>query len=832
MNAERFQLIERLFQECMERDLSARTAFLAEACGGDVLLRREVETLLAADPEAGAVLASAVRHGAGLLLDQGSWEGRRIGPYQIVREVGRGGMGVVFLAHRSDEQFEQRVAIKLVAGMQAESLLARFRQERQILAGLEHPNIARLLDGGATAEGLPYLVMEYVEGEPLLSYCDRRRLPVRERVNLFRQVCSAVQYAHQNLIVHRDLKPGNILVSADGVPKLLDFGIAKLLPRDNEGESAPTLTAIALTPHYASPEQVQGGPITTATDVYGLGAILYQLLSGIPAHTLTGTGWEELLRVICTEDPPRPSVAVLQGRKEQKDSVRDRALQRGVTPERLATELSGDLDAIVMKTLRKEPSSRYGSAEQLSGDVQRHLESSPVMARRNTLRYRAGRFMRRRRAAVAGSAALLIALATFSVVAGFQAIRIARERDKANLIANFLRSVFSYANPDVVRDNNITTREILDRTTVRINRELAREPEVQARMLEITGEYYRELGMYDRALALIQAGLRIEQDVLRSSAFELARSKLTLARVYAETGNAVEAEKLFGEVITLRRQLRRRDPALLANALHGLGYSYQARGNAAAAEPLAREAVEIRRRTGAPETDIANALNTLGLTLIDLNRYPEAAARLNEALSIFRRTVGNVNQGVASCLNNLAIIHDLQGDLAGAIACYRQALAVQLKLHGESNQSVALVMVDLSNSLADQGDYAEAEALARRSLEIRRKVFPEGHLHIGRSEAALGRVLLDRGDARQAEPLLKDAVRIFTRVLPEGNGLRTEGAAALGRCLARLRYYSEAYPLLVRSCPAIAREKGATHRHAVLCEQALADSTPVTRPRR
>jgi serine/threonine-protein kinase len=814
--------IETLFHECLALPAAERQALLTKGCAGDEDLRREVESLLAADL-AGTRAAHALGQAAmGALGPSTPWIGRLVGAYRIEREVGHGGMGTVYLAVRADGHFDKQVAVKVLRWGLGTPMIDRFRMERQILASLEHPNIARLLDGGMTDDGSPYLVMEYVDGEPLTAWCDRCKLPVRDRLKLFQQICAAMQFAHQHLVVHRDLKPDNVLVDRTATPKLLDFGVAKIV--SEQLQDVALTDCRPLTPRYASPEQVQGKPVSTATDVYGLGVILYELLTGIPAHGLTEGGLEELLRVVCTEDPARPSAAVLQQRMEHPDVALCRAAERGVTPERLVGDLSGDLDAIVMKALRKEPPARYGSAEQLSADVQRYLESRPVLARRHTLRYRIGRFIRRKRAAVAVAAVLLIAFVTFFAVAGLQAIKIARERDKADRIADFLASVFSHSDPDTARGKNVTARQILDNAAERIDRELSREPEVQARMAVIIGDVYRTLGVLDRALPLAQSGLRIQRDVLHYSPIELAVGKLVLARVHAERGEAAAAEKLFEEVIALRAQLLRSDPAQLASALNGLGSLYQGRGNSTAAEPLHRESIEIRRRTGGSDADIANNLNNLGLVLIDLKRYPEAADRLNEALGIYRRTVGDVHQGVASCLNNLAILRRRQGDLEGAIACYREALDVRIKLHGDLNPSTALVMTNLGSALSDAGYMAEAETLARRGLEIRRKLLPEGHIGIGHSEALLGRLLLDRGNTHEAEPLLRNSVRIFG-ILPEGNQIRTDAEAALGRCLARMHRYSEAHVLLARSCPAMAHQRGPTDRRTVLCAQALADSS-------
>ncbi len=433
------QHIRELFDAVLEWPVAERGAFLDEACAGDLALRTELEELVAARDRAGSFLDHPFATHESLTAAAG----QRIGPYAIIRQIGTGGMGAVFLAVRADDQYRKQVAIKLVrAGLVSDDVVRRFRQERQILATLEHPNIARLMDGGTTEGGQPYLVMDYVDGIPINRYCDERRLTIVDRLRLFRTVCGAVQYAHQNLIVHRDLKPANILVTADGTPKLLDFGIAKLLKPDTELEnSAATATGIHLmTPEYASPEQVCGGPIGTSTDVYALGVVLYRLLTGFPPYRFENLSTTEVARVICEEQPARPSGIVV--RAPVHAHVEDPASQmtaqtiaslRDSRPDRLRRRLAGDLDIIVLTALRKEVSRRYASVEQLSEDLRRHLEGLPVRARRDTVGYRTIKFIRRHRVSVGAAAVLMLTLAG-GVVATAREARIAdRQRREAEL---------------------------------------------------------------------------------------------------------------------------------------------------------------------------------------------------------------------------------------------------------------------------------------------------------------------------------------------------------------------------------------------------------------
>ena len=455
IDLECWQRAEELFDEALGRPLDERRAFLDQSCGSDPTLRRQVERLLAADGEAARFLGRSVLEDFERLLGDGasaSAESRSIGPYRLIRQIGEGGMSKVWLAVRADREVRRRVAIKcLRRGMATEDLRRRLRRERQILASLDHPHIARLFDVGTTASGLPYFVMEYIEGEPITDYCDQRRLTIEERLELFRSVCSAVHYAHQNLVVHRDIKPSNILVSAAGTPKLLDFGVAKWLnPELSSEHLAPTTPwQHFLTPGYASPEQVRGYRVTTASDVYSLGVLLFKLLAGCRPFQQAGGSPQEIERTLSGEEPPALAAAVASA-SDPLSVCRARRVEQQVLSRRLA----GDLDTIVAKALRKEPQRRYGSAEQLAEDLRRHAVGLPVTARKPTFGYRAGRFAHRNRVALGVAAAFTILLVAAAIGLGMLSIRLTKERDaahrereKATEVADFLQEMFELTGP-------------------------------------------------------------------------------------------------------------------------------------------------------------------------------------------------------------------------------------------------------------------------------------------------------------------------------------------------------------------------------------------------
>ncbi|MCL2660419.1 MAG: serine/threonine-protein kinase [Acidobacteriaceae bacterium] len=818
--------VEELFYQCRSLPREERAKFLETACGEDQQTRSQIERLLATNDEAGDVDITDIVVGVmeDIRQDAKPWAGRMVGAYRIVREIGHGGMGAVYLAERADGAFKKSVAVKVLQWNMASSTLAeRFRQERQILAGLDHPNIASLHDGGVTEDGLPYLVMDYIDGEPLLDWCKDKS--VQERIHLFQQICSAVQYAHQHLVIHRDLKPDNILVDKSGTPKLLDFGIAKILDEQMQVSAGGNTTAYRpFTPRYSSPEQVEGQPVSTVTDVYGLGMILYEMLTGIPAQHLTSTQYEELHRVVCTVDPPKPSAAV--------------------SSPKLAEELSGDIDAIVMKALRKEPAARYGSVEQLSDDIGRYLEHSPVLARQSTFRYRAGRFIRRRRAAVIASSAALLALILFALTMTIQARRIAHERDnaarerdnaarerdnavraqnKADQTAKFLESLFTNAGPRATQGKEITLRETLDRGAEQAKTELASQPEVQAHMMQVFGDVYDDLGLYDQALGQLKEKLRIQQDVLHASEVDQAETKLSLADVYYGLGNVAEFGKLNEEVVASRKLLMKQNPNTLASALNCLGMFYsKERGDPAAAEPMFREAIDLYRRPDADPLNLAAALTNYGNMLTQLKRYPEAEKSLNEALDILRRTKGELYPGVPTVMGFMARLHNGMGDYAGATEWRRKELDLNIKVNGEMHPITARSMITLGGQLANyEGNIAEAEPLVRRGLEIDHKLLPKGHYDIGVAESELGNILLARGDARQAEPLLRSAVQITTATLAETSDYRIYSNEKLGICLARLKKYSEAYTYLSRACPAAIQKFGASDPKSISCQKSL-----------
>jgi eukaryotic-like serine/threonine-protein kinase len=814
---DRWQQIKAVLNDALEREEALRTAFLEAACQGDGELRREVESLLSSEAEIGDFIETPIFriHGETEPLAVG----QRVGAYRIVRELGRGGMGSVYLAERADEEFEQRVALKVVRrGMDTDEIVRRFRSERQILAHLDHPNIAKLFDGGTTEDGRPYFVMEHVEGQPIDQYCDERKLSVRERLELFRRVCSAVHLAHQNLIVHRDLKPGNILVTADGVPKLLDFGIAKLL---DPGQEAFALTRVGvrpMTPEYASPEQVRGETITTASDVYSLGVLLYVLLTGHPPYRPVRRDPQSLAKAICETDPPRPSSIIRQvgeGRRPDGTSVE-------LTPESvsrvregearlLRRHLAGDLDNIVLMAMSKDPKRRYASVDQLSNDIERHLEGWPVVARKDTLGYRARKFVGRHKAGVTLAALFLLLIVGSGVAVTILWQRAVREQERAKAVSTFLEDIFTVSNPDESRGETITAREILDEGAKKIDQSLADQPGVRADLKEIIGRVYRNLGFAKQAKPLLEEALRLRREefgdddlrvvsplqnlanVLRElnkndDAEPLIREALDIQRSHGATQNIDyasgltnlgallvareeldEAEALYQESLAIKRTLPDADPADIARSLNNLGKLRQTRGDFAEAERLFKESLEIRRTLaeGQPDTELATSFNNLGSLLQDKGDLAGAESYYIKALEMRRKLLGERNPKVARSLSNLGLLRQLRGDAVGAEKSFREALSIADEQLEADHTDRAVYLRNLASVLVTLKKPAEGEALARESLKIFRADDPD-FWRVPDTESVLGSCLAAQGRFEEAEPLLTGSYPLLAKDSGDG----------------------------------------------------------------
>ncbi len=807
MNVEHWPQIKALFAQALEIPASQRAAFLDNACAGDAALRHEVEALLAADAAVSGFLdAPALVETRPALPDEAPQKllEEHIGAYRLVRLLGRGGMGDVYLAQRDDGAFEQTVALKLVRrGLDTDELLSRFTYERQILAALDHPNIARLFDGGTTDDGRPYFVMEYAPGRPITDYCDDKRLTTKQRLALFRTVCRAVQYAHANLIIHRDLKPSNILVTDDGVVKLLDFGIAKLIDEETLDQTAPhTRTGLRLmTPEYASPEQIKGEAITTATDVYQLGVLLYELLTGRRPYRTTERMQYEIARVILEEEPTRPSTvirqaeAIKQGERITQVTPETVSHARSTNIQTLHRRLAGDLDTIVLKALKKDPARRYASVDQLSADLRRHLKGLPVLARPDTIGYRLRKFILRHRVGVAATGLVVLALVGGIVTTTWQARRAQQEAARAEQINAFLQEMLSSADPRQ-QGREVRVADVLDAAAQRAGAELAGEPALEGAIRQTLGVTYRNLGLYQEAEAQLQAALQIRRSLYGDDHLSVSHSLYHLAWLKYQLSDYQTAEKLGREALAIRRKHLDDEDLEIAHSLNDLGSVLRSLGQYPEAERLQREALAIRRKHhGKAHAHIVMSLNNVGTGMMVKGDYDEAMRYYEEALAMGHKLFGEEHPDIALTLANMAWAHTRKGLYAEADSLYRKTLAMRHKLLGQEHPVLAWMLQSMALNKGRLARYAEAESLSHVALTLRRKRFGDEHPDVAASLNALAILKKWQGDHAEADSLYRKALAMRRKLL--GNE-HPDVAATLNNLVSLLRsqeQYAEAETL-------------------------------------
>ncbi len=819
MKSDRWRRLDALVEAALERPAEERGRFLEQACADDESLRLEAESLLAVDGEAEGFLEAAA-------IAAAAATGERIGPYRIEREIGSGGMGVVYLAERADDAYRGRVAIKLLRGGApgagaVPGLVRRFHGERQILASLDHPSIARLLDGGATADGRPYLVMEHIDGSPIDAYCDSCCLSVRRRLELFREVCDAVHYAHQNLVVHRDLKPSNILINAAGTPRLLDFGIAKLLDPERFAVAAEATTAglRPMTPHYASPEQVRGGSITTASDVYSLGVLLFQLLTGRLPYRVAGLAPGELERLLSETEPPRPS-SVVSGEAaaagEDSTSPEEVSLRRGTRPAQLRRQLAGDLDHIVAKALRADPAGRYGSVEQFSEDLRRHLAGLPVLARQDAFGYQVKTFLRRYRWAVAVAGLILALVVGFAVAMADQASKTARQRDlaeeerdraqrereRAERVSDFMVELFRGVDPWTARGDEVTARQILDNGVDKIERDLARQPEVRASLQDAVGTVYLHLAHYDESARLLESALGTREASLGADHPDVAESLNHLASVYRRQGRYDEVEPLYRRALAIRERALGADDPGVAEVLRYLSNLYRDQGRFAEAEEAGGRALDIYRRALGPDhQEVAATLNSLAGAAARQGRHEEAQRLLEETLAINEQAFGEMHMATAGTLYNLANMRLQSGDPAAAEPYFERALSAYSQLFEGPHPNVASTHLGLA-SVAEAGELLEDEERhLRRALAIYAGTIGEQHDLAAMCFHRLGDLELRRGRATEAAPLFDRALAIRESRLGPAHPLTAQSLLSLAGLRQRQGRPAQAVALCARARP-------------------------------
>jgi serine/threonine-protein kinase len=868
-----WQRLQELFEQVVALPAADRDAFLAVACGRDTKLKDQLLALLKADD------VNAESTGGGPLNKLDSPDnaliGTIVGAWKIIERIGVGGMGSVFLAERSDGSFEQRAALKIVKkGMDTESVVQRFRQERQILARLDHPNIARVLDGGVTVDGRPYFAMEYVNGTSITSYCDEHKLDVEKRLKLFRQACNAVHAAHRNLIVHRDLKPSNIIVTHEGELKLLDFGIAKIL--DDSEENLLTRTGFQLhTPAYAAPEQLLEEPVTTATDVYALGVILYELLSGRRPFEVKRSA-AELRKLVITGQPPKPSTAVTtvpadtDGR-ELPLQLEQVGANRRLRIDRLQKALRGDLDTICLMALHRDPNHRYPSADQMAADIERHQKGMPVVARPDSLAYRVGKFWRRNKAGVLVTTAML---AVFVGMGTYYTLQLERERDlalqeqrKANEVVGFVTGLFEVSDPSESRGEEITVRDLLDEGALRIGSELVDRPGIKSTMQRVLGEVYYSLGAYERAREFLETAQRQQQSLYGDNNLDVATTKLALGLVHQDEGdlesaeslylqaldtrlsllgennpevmeatstlafleeskgNYVQAETLHAEVLDMARRLYAGDHQDTAEAMTKLAGIYRILDRPDDAEPLLRDAIAMQDRVYGgrhPESD--DSKRQLAGLLRDSRRFDESKMLYLEIIESRTRMLGLDHVEVAHTWNSYSQLLSDMGDIDGAVEANRQFIVTMERAYDGPHPSMGAAYNNRAILLRDQGDLEGALENYQMSVDMQDAVdLPARHPNRSFPTAGIASVYLRQHRYAEAEPIYRDMIDVRREAFGEDHLLVTELKNDLGAVLAGLGEFDEAESLLTDAYQRFLEQRGTDDPRTTLAAKRLAE---------
>ncbi|PAU93630.1 hypothetical protein CK503_10775 [Aliifodinibius salipaludis] len=774
MDQRQWEKVNQIIDTALNLDLDKRSTYIKKKCQGKELLYKEVIKLLDSIEQSETEEFLEGTHGYPQNLAQDLFNsensksasamiGKTVGRYEITELIGHGGMGSVYKAERADGAYDRKVAIKILRhGMDTPSNIARFKRERNILANLDHPHIAQMLDGGLTDQGLPYLVMEYVNGVPLLSYCNRHQLTVTERLQLFENVCAAVNHAHKNAIIHRDLKPSNIFVTEKGVVKVLDFGIAKLVnPSRNENIFKTRTGARILTLGYSAPEQLETQAITTATDAYVLGILLYELLVGQHPFDLEKKGLTEIEEVIRTTNPPLPSTKFKQLTEAKKEEI---SSNRCIKPAELYKILSGDLNAILMKALRKEQDKRYSSVEQLLEDLSRRRSDLPILARQDSFRYSASKFMKRHKTGFAVIAAFLVLILSFSA---FYTWKIAKERNKAQLeakkareVSTFLADMFRASDPTVNPQDTVTATTFLQRGKERIN-QLNNQPEVKSELLHVIGRAHVNIGEYDKAQPLLEQSLDIRKNTFNSSHPMVATGLSDMAKLQKNKGNFAKAESLERKTLEIQRATLGPNSIETGKTMSALAYVIGRQGDHQAADSIYQKALKLQRANPeAGDSDIASTISDWAFSLRQLGKYEKAATLKKEALTIWRNQYGEIHPYVLEQLNDLAIVEEERGDFAKADSFYQKALSVNRQLYDEPNPNTAQLLNNIGTTNIKAGRYDKAEPYLKKSLAMRKEILRPMHPSMAESYINLGRLYIDMEKYQEALQLIQKGLKI------------------------------------------------------------------------
>ncbi|TVQ14667.1 MAG: serine/threonine protein kinase [Balneolaceae bacterium] len=741
MNSDQWHLIEKLFHKSLELSGDKLHSWLNKMDHEYPDASVDVRKMLDAHLDSGTFLNT------GILDDFAGIQGQSIGPWRLLHEIGRGGMSTVFLAERADGRYDRQTAIKFLHGlMPGPDMHARLIAEQRILAKLSHPNIAGMIDAGITEDGRPYLILEYIDGIPVTKWCKVNKLPLEDRLNLFEQICEAVQYAHQRLIVHRDLKPSNILVGRDGMVKLLDFGIAKLLD-DESAEFMPvTRTGMhMMTPEYASPEQMHGDVITTASDVYSLGLLLCEMLTGSLPYDVKTKNQLEIGLIVTEEVPAKPSSLVIKLQADNADESDSGPGYPGISIRQLRYRIRGDLDNIVLKALRKEPERRYGSAEQLMQDIHRYNKNLPVSARPENTVYRTRKFVMRNRAVVAASVLILFVLIISTLFSLREASLAESEARKAQAVNDFLVGLLNAADPrDQGRDVRVAS--LLDQAAAKLGESFDGQPDVEAQLRHALGITYRELTLYEEARIQLSRALLLREQLKRRHHRDRFESLDALGSVYLLMGDYSAADSLLTLALESARTLYGENDQLVGNLMSSLGYVYYRTGDLEASAEMHRRSTEIKQlNPNADMIEIAAGMANVAIVLADMGQFEEALPYMEHQLQIYRDSYDPDNTRIARALTNIGSVYrDLERH-EEAINATTEAVTIFRRALGDENSELAWAMGSLGSALASNGNTLEAENYLRESLCMYRATLGPDHPRVSGAFQRMARVLKMNG---------------------------------------------------------------------------------------